>query len=45
MGILQSFDKDSDGSGIICEVALLSLCFKLVDHMLQGIPSPAVGSP
>ena len=31
MGILQSFDKDSDGSGIICKVASLSLCLKPVD--------------
>ena len=31
MGILQSFDEDSGGSGIICKVASLSLCFKLMD--------------
>ena len=38
MGILQSFDKDSDGRGIICEVASLSLCFKLVDICFKGFP-------
>ena len=36
MGILQSFDKDSDGSGIICKVASLSLSFKLMDVCCKG---------
>ena len=36
MGILQSFDEDSDGSGIICKVASLSLCFKLMDVCCKG---------
>ena len=40
MGILQSFDTDSDGSGIICEVAPPSLCLKLVDICCKGFLFP-----
>ena len=36
IGILQSFDKDSDGGSIICEVASLSLCLKPVDVCCKG---------
>ena len=36
MGILQSFDEDSDGSGIICKVTSLSLSFKLMDVCCRG---------
>ena len=36
MGILQSFDEDSDGSSIICKVASLSLFFKLMDVCCKG---------
>ena len=36
MGILQSFYEDSDGSGIICKVASLSLHFKLMDVCCKG---------
>ena len=36
MGILQSFDEDSDGSSILCKVASLSLCFKLMDVCCKG---------
>ena len=36
MGILQSFDEDSEGGGIICKVTSLSLCFKLVDIHCKG---------
>ena len=45
MGILQSFNKDSDGGSIIGEVATLSLCFESCGCMPQGIPFPTVGSP
>ena len=40
MGILQSFDKDSDSGSIICEVASLSLCFKPVDICCKGFLFP-----
>ena len=36
LGIVQSFDKDSDGSGIIYKVASLSLCFKSMDICCKG---------
>ena len=36
MGILQSFNEDSDGSSIICKVSSLSLCFKLMDIHSKG---------
>ena len=39
-GIPQSFDKDPDGSGIICEVASVSLCFKPVDVCCKGFLFP-----
>ena len=37
MGILQPFDKDSDGGSIICEVASLSLCLKPADVCCKGL--------
>ena len=36
MGILQSFDEDSDSSSIICKVSSLSLCFKWMDVSCKG---------
>ena len=36
VGILQSFDEDSDGSSIIHEVTSLNLCFKLMDICSKG---------